>query len=85
MADQKLLTLTLPEFASTLVRDVTISDVLHDLAERAAAVRPGDVVTVELYLSKFESDVGRIDTIALADGTILRNTPRTDHGDVSRY
>jgi len=41
MADQKLLTRTLPEFASTFVRDFTISDVLHDLAERAAAVVAG--------------------------------------------
>jgi hypothetical protein len=38
MAHQKLLTQTLLEFASTFVRDFTISDVLHDLAERAAAV-----------------------------------------------
>jgi len=41
MADQKLLTQTLPEFASTLVRDFTISDVLHDLAGRAAADNAG--------------------------------------------
>ena len=38
VADQKPLTQTLLEFGSTLVRDFTISDVLHDLAERAAAV-----------------------------------------------
>ena len=49
------------------------------------SVRPGEVVTVELYLSKFASDVGRIDTIVLADGTILKNSARTDRGDVSRY
>jgi uncharacterized protein DUF6152 len=49
------------------------------------SVRPGDVITVELYPSKFESDVGRLDTIVLADGTILKNSPRTDRGDISRY
>jgi hypothetical protein len=38
MVGQKLLTQKLSEFASTLVRDFSISDVLHDLAERAAAV-----------------------------------------------
>ena len=48
MADQKLLTQTLPEFASTLVRDLTIGDVLHDLAERAAAVAGADSAGVSL-------------------------------------
>ncbi len=51
MADQKLLTQTLPEFASTLVRDLTISDVLHDLAERAAAVAGADSAGVSLQHS----------------------------------
>ena len=49
------------------------------------SVRPGDVVTVQLYPSKFESDVGRVVQIALADGTTLRNSPRTDRGEISRY
>jgi len=48
MADQKLLTQTLPGFASTLVRDVTISDVLPDLAGRAAAVAGADGAGVSL-------------------------------------
>ena len=41
MADQKLLTQTLPEFASTSGRDFTICDVLHDLAASPLIKRPG--------------------------------------------
>jgi GAF domain-containing protein len=48
MADQKLLTTTLSEFAATLVRGFTITDVLHDLAERVAAVVAVDSVGVYL-------------------------------------
>jgi len=48
MADQRLLTQTLSEFASTLVKDFTISDVLHDLAERATAVVGADSAGVSL-------------------------------------
>jgi GAF domain-containing protein len=48
MADQKLLTQTLSEFASTLVQDFTISDVLHDLAERVTAVVGADSAGVSL-------------------------------------
>ena len=48
MADQKLLTQTLSEFASTLVRDFSVSDVLPDLAERAAAVVRADSAGVSL-------------------------------------
>ncbi len=49
------------------------------------SVRPGDVITVELYPSKFESDTGRIVKIVLADGSTLENAPRSDGGDSSRY
>jgi|SRR5579863_3551147 hypothetical protein len=49
------------------------------------SMRPGDIVTVQLYPSKFENAVGRVDTIVLADGTTLKNSPRTDRGDSSRY
>lgn len=38
MADQNLLTQTLSDFAATLVKGFTISDVLYDLAERVTAV-----------------------------------------------
>jgi GAF domain-containing protein len=48
MADLKLLMQTLSEFASTLVQDFTISDVLHDLAERATAVVGADSAGVSL-------------------------------------
>jgi GAF domain-containing protein len=48
MADQKLLTTTLSEFAATLVQGFAISDVLHDLAERVAAVVAVDSVGVYL-------------------------------------
>jgi GAF domain-containing protein len=48
MADQRLLTQTLSEFASTLVKDFSISDVLHDLAERATAVVGADSAGVSL-------------------------------------
>ena len=51
MADQKLLTQTLPEFAWTLVRDFTISDVLYGLAERAAVVAGADGAGVSLQHS----------------------------------
>ena len=49
------------------------------------SVRPGDVVTIQLYPSKFENGVGRVVRIVLSDGTTLENSPRTDHGDISRY
>jgi hypothetical protein len=49
------------------------------------SLRPGDVVTVQLYPSKFESDVGRVVQIVLPDGTTLKNSPRTDQGDPNRY
>ena len=58
---------------------------IRALGWKKISVRPGDIVTVRLYPSKFESDVGRVDTIVLADGTILKNSPRTDHGDSSQY
>ncbi len=48
MTDLKLLMQTLSEFASTLVQDFTISDVLHDLAERATAVVGADSAGVSL-------------------------------------
>jgi hypothetical protein len=46
---------------------------------------PGDVITVHLYPSKFESHVGRLDKIVLADGTTLKDSPRGDQGVISRY
>jgi Family of unknown function (DUF6152) len=49
------------------------------------SVQPGDIATVHLYLSKFESHVGRLEKIVLADGITLSNSPRGDRGDASRY
>src|SRR5580704_4059312 len=49
------------------------------------SLQPGDVITVHLYPSKFESNVGRVDKIVLADGTTLKDSPRGDLGVLSRY
>jgi hypothetical protein len=49
------------------------------------SLRPGDVVTVYLYPSKFEATVGRLDKIVLADRTTLKDSPRGDRGVISRY
>jgi hypothetical protein len=49
------------------------------------SVKAGDVITVRLYPSKFESHVGRLDKIVLADGTTLKDSPRRDRGVLSRY
>jgi hypothetical protein len=49
------------------------------------SLQPGDVITVHLYPSKFESNVGRLDKIVLADGTTLKDSPRADLGVLSRY
>jgi hypothetical protein len=49
------------------------------------SLQPGDVITVHLYPSKFESHVGRLDKIVLADGTTLKDSPRGDLGVLSRY
>ena len=49
------------------------------------SLQPGDVIAVHLYPSKFESHVGRLDKIVLADGTTLKDSPRGDQGVLSRY
>jgi len=49
------------------------------------SLQPGDVITVHLYPSKFESHVGRLDKIVLSNGTTLRDSPRGDLGVLSRY
>jgi hypothetical protein len=49
------------------------------------SLRPGDVITVHLYPSKFDGTVGRLDKIVLADGTTLQDSPRGDRGVISRY
>ena len=49
------------------------------------SLQAGDVITVHLYPSKFESHVGRLDKVVLADGTTLKDSPRGDRGVISRY
>lgn len=49
------------------------------------SLQPGDVITVQLYPSKFETRVGRVDTVMLADGATLKNSPRGDQGVISKY
>jgi hypothetical protein len=49
------------------------------------SLQPGDVITIHLYPSKFESHVGRVEKIVLANGTTLKDSPRGDRGVLSRY
>ena len=49
------------------------------------SLQAGDLITVHLYPSKFESNVGRLEKIVLADGTTLKDSPRGDRGVISRY
>jgi Family of unknown function (DUF6152) len=49
------------------------------------SLKPGDVITVRLYPSKFESNVGRLEKILFSDGTTLQDSPRGDRGVISRY
>lgn len=49
------------------------------------SLQAGDVITVHLYPSKFESNVGRLEKVVLADGTTLKDSPRGDQGVSSRY
>jgi hypothetical protein len=49
------------------------------------SLQAGDVITVQLYPSKFESNVGRLEEVVLADGTTLKDSPRGDRGVLSRY
>jgi hypothetical protein len=49
------------------------------------SLHAGEVITVQLYPAKYESSVGRVDKIVLADGTTLQNAPRSDEGNASRY
>jgi hypothetical protein len=58
---------------------------IHLLGWSKNSMRRGDVITVELYPSKFENAVGRVDTIVFADGTTLKNSPRGDRGQGSLY
>jgi Family of unknown function (DUF6152) len=58
---------------------------IHQLGWNKHSLQPGDVVTVELYPAKFESNVGRLEAVFLARGATLKNSPRGDQGVISRY
>ena len=49
------------------------------------SLRSGDVVTVYMWPSKFDSRAGRIEKIVLEDGRILRDSSREDEGDINKY
>ncbi len=66
MADRKLLTTTLSEFAATLVAGHAVSDVLHDLAGRVSAVAGIPGVGVYLHVDGALSFVTGLDALATA-------------------
>lgn len=49
------------------------------------SLRPGDVVTVYIWPSKFETAAGRLERIVRDDGRILRDSDREDDGDINKY
>jgi len=49
------------------------------------SLRPGDVVTVYIWPSKFDSGAGRIEKIVLDNGRTLRDSSREDDGEINRY
>lgn len=49
------------------------------------SLKPGDVITVYIWPSKFESAAGRLEKIVRDDGRTLRDSDREDDGDVNKY
>lgn len=49
------------------------------------SLKPGDVITVYIWPSKFESAAGRLEKVVRDDGRILRDSDREDNGDINRY
>jgi len=49
------------------------------------SLRPGDVITVYIWPSKFDAAAGRLEKIVLGSGRILRDSDREDQGDINRY
>ena len=49
------------------------------------SLQPGDTITVHLFPSKFENNVGRLEKIVLANGTTQKDSPRGDRGVLYRY
>ena len=49
------------------------------------SLRPGDVITVYIWPSKFEGAAGRLEKILWDDGRTLKDSDREDQGDINRY
>jgi hypothetical protein len=49
------------------------------------SLRPGDVITVYIWPSKFEASAGRLEKIVLDNGRILKDSDREDQGNINRY
>jgi len=49
------------------------------------SLKPGDVITVYLWPSKFDAAAGRLEKIVLDDGRVLKDSDREDQGDINRY
>ncbi|HZP33324.1 MAG TPA: DUF6152 family protein [Candidatus Acidoferrales bacterium] len=49
------------------------------------SLRPGDVITVYMWPSKFEASAGRIEKIVMDDGRTLKDSSREDDGDINKY
>lgn len=49
------------------------------------SLKPGDVITVYIWPSKFDTGAGRIEKIVLDDGRVLKDSSREDDGDLNKY
>jgi hypothetical protein len=49
------------------------------------SLRPGDVITVYIWPSKFEPTAGRLEKILLDGGRVLKDSDREDRGDINRF
>lgn len=49
------------------------------------SLRPGDVITVYIWPSKFDAGAGRIEKIVLDGGRTLKDSGREDDGDIDKY
>ena len=49
------------------------------------SLRPGEVITVYLWPSKFGVGAGRLEKIVRDDGRTLKDSDREDRGDINRY
>jgi hypothetical protein len=49
------------------------------------SLKPGDVITVYIWPSKFDAAAGRLEKIVRDDGRTLRDSDREDDGDINKY